>query len=335
MSSKLTFGYLYDFRNPPQWRRPWSELYGEMLDIIAWTETAGFTGAWVPEHHLADDGYMPSPLIALAAIAQRTSTMKIGTAIALAPLYNPVRFATDCAVLDILAGGRLELALAIGYRRRETAAFGVDFTRRGAIFDEFLEIATRLWTGETVSYSGKHFTAEKACLMPRAPRGNIPLYIGGFADKALDRIARFGSGYIGTAEICELYLAKLAEQGKDPAAAKVRITDIFYTVADDPEAAMEELAPYYHHVNNSYGAWNDEDKALGTSDGPKPMSLDEFKASGMLQILTPEQAIARYRDLQSRMPLEHAMMMLPSGVPAKTFIKYAEIFARDVIPAFS
>ena len=63
---KLSFGYLYDFRNPPQWQRPWADLYAEILDFIAWSETVGFEGAWVPEHHGAEDGYMPSPLVALA-----------------------------------------------------------------------------------------------------------------------------------------------------------------------------------------------------------------------------------------------------------------------------
>src|SRR5438094_6910064 len=150
MAGKLTFGFLYDFRNPPQWQRPSETLYAEILDVIAWTEEAGFAGAWVPEHHLAGDSYMPSPLVALAAIAARTKTIKIGSGIALAPLYHPMRFAEDCAVLDILAGGRLELGLAIGYRKREYAAFGVDFTKRGRLFDEWLEIVTRLWGGETV-----------------------------------------------------------------------------------------------------------------------------------------------------------------------------------------
>src|SRR5438552_1247816 len=117
--SEVTFGYLYDFRNAPQWHRPWIDYYAEVLDVIAWSEGAGFANAWVPEHHLAEDGYMPSPLVAMTAIAARTKTLKIGGGIALAPLYHPVRFAEDCAVLDIISGGRVEMGLGIGYRARE------------------------------------------------------------------------------------------------------------------------------------------------------------------------------------------------------------------------
>ena len=334
MTGKLTFGYLYDFRNPPQWRRPWNELYAETFDVIAATEALGFGGAWLPEHHLAADGYLPSPLTVLAAVAARTRTMRIGTGVALAPLYNPVRFAEDAALVDILSNGRLDLGLAIGYRKRETAAFGVDFTRRGARFDEFLQIVTRLWAGETVDFEGKHFQIKGAALCPPAPRGGIPLYIGGFAEKAMDRVARYGQGYIGSPDVCGLYVDKLREQGKDPAAARIRVTGLTTVVARDPEAATEELAPYFLHVNNSYSEFFAEDQALGMA-GMKPKTLDEYKASGELQILTAEAAIAMFRDMQARMPIEHFMMAVPPGLPAERFLRYAEEFAADVLPAFA
>jgi alkanesulfonate monooxygenase SsuD/methylene tetrahydromethanopterin reductase-like flavin-dependent oxidoreductase (luciferase family) len=334
MSIKLGFGFLYDFRNPAQWRKPSEALYAETLDIIAETEKLGFEGAWLPEHHLAEDGYLPSPLTVLAAVAARTKSMRIGTGVALAPLYNPVRFATDAALVDILSNGRLDLGLAIGYRKRETAAFGVDFTRRGARFDEFLQITTRLWAGETVDFAGRHFQIKGALLRPPAPRGSIPLYIGGFAEKAMERVARYGQGYIGSPDLCGLYAAKLAEQGKDVTSARIRVTGLTTVVARDPEAAMAELAPHFLHVNNTYGEFFAEDQALGMA-GMKPKTLEEYKASGELQILTPEAAIAMFQDMQARMPIEHFMMALPPGLPAERFLRYAEDFAQDVLPAFA
>jgi alkanesulfonate monooxygenase SsuD/methylene tetrahydromethanopterin reductase-like flavin-dependent oxidoreductase (luciferase family) len=335
MNKKLTFGYLYDFRNPVQWHAPWADLYAATLDVITWSETAGFNGVWLPEHHGAEDGYMPSPMLALAAIAARTKTITIGTAVALAPLYHPVRFAEECAVLDILCGGRLEVALAIGYRRRETGAFGVDFTRRGARFDEFLQIVRKLWAGETVSFEGKHFTVSNASIMPRPPRGHVPLYIGGFADKALERVAKYGDGYFGNTEFCNHYMDMLRAQGKDPEVARMRVQDLFLAVAQDPEKAMHELAPYYHHVNNTYGEWINEDKAVGVGNPSlKPMDLETFKKSGILTILTPAEAIARFKALQARVPVEHVMLMKPPGLPAARFIEYAELFANEVMPAF-
>lgn len=336
MKSRLTFGYLYDFRNPAQWRRPWADLYAETLEFIRWSENVGFQGAWVPEHHGAEDGYVPSPLPVLAAIAARTSRIRLGSAIALAPFYHPVRFAEECAVLDILSDGRLEMALAIGYRRREADAYGVDFSTRGRRTDEFLEIIRRLWAGETFSYAGRHFSLKNASIAPPPPRGHIPLYIGGFSDKAIERAAKYGDGYFGNEEICDLYAEKLRACGKDPAAARIRIQGLFVVVARDPERALHELAPYYHHVNNTYGQWLAEDRAAtGFADSAlAPMTLEAFKASGILRILTPGQAVDMLNGMLAKAPVEHFMMMKPPGLPVAKLIEYSDLFAREVIPAF-
>ncbi len=337
MKRKLTFGYLYDCRNPQPWRQPWADLYAQTLEFIAWTETIGFEGAWVPEHHAAEDGYAPAPLVMLAAIAARTKTIRLGSAIALAPLYHPVRFAEDCAILDILSNGRLEMALAIGYRRREAEAFGVDFSTRGRRTDEFLEIVRRLWAGETFSFEGQHFKLKNAAIVPTPIRDRIPLYIGGFTDKALERTAKYGDGYFGNEDVCDLYAQKLRAAGKDPANARVRIQGLFTLVARDPEKALAEVAPYFHHVNNAYGRWLNEDRAstgFGDTALLKPMTLEAFKASGILRILTPGQAIDTFNRMLAKAPVEHFMMMAPPGLPFAKLSEYAELFANEVIPAF-
>lgn len=334
MAGKLTFGFLYDFRNPPQWHRPWEALYAETLDVIAETEAMGFGAAYLPEHHLADDGYLPAPFAMLAALAVKTRTMRLATGVALAPLYDPVRFAQDAAIIDILSNGRLDVGLGIGYRKRETAAFGVDFTRRGARFDEFLEIVTRLWAGDTVDFAGKHFAVQGARLSPPAPRGRVPLYIGGFSAKAIDRVARLGDGYVGNPEVWEAHAGQMRERGRDPATVGVRIPALTTFVARDPAAAMAELAPYFLHANNAYSVFFAEDQALGTA-GMQPKTLEEYKASGELSIMTPAEATAMLQDLRSRMPLEHYVFAMPPGLPAERFLHYARDIAQDVLPAFA
>ncbi|MEE4454779.1 LLM class flavin-dependent oxidoreductase [Novosphingobium resinovorum] len=338
MTGKLSFSYLYDFRNPAPWHRPPETLYAEVLDVAAETEALGFDGAFVPEHHLAEDGYMPAPLVALAALAARTRRMRLGTGIALGPLYQPLRFAEDCAVLDILAGGRLQLGLAIGYRACEYAAHGLDFRKRGARFDEFLQIVRRLWDGETVDFAGDHFTLTGAAVKPLSSRGRIPLYIGGFAPKAMERVARHGDGYFGNPEVWPLYREKLQAAGKDPAEARIWLQGLMLVVAEDKAAALDELAPHFLHVNNGYGAWmaEDADKGAIGLDGPglRPMTLDAFRASGILQILTPAEAVAHFRALQAQAPVEQFTMMMPPGLPAERFLAYAGLFAREVIPHF-
>lgn len=329
----LSFGFLYDFRNPAQWRRPWNTVYGETLDLVAWSETVGFGGAWVPEHHGAEDGYIPTPNLALAAMAARTTSLRIGAAVAIAPLYHPVRFAEECAVLDILSNGRFETAVALGYRRREYEMYGSEFGKRGRRLDEFLHIVRALWAGETVNFAGEHYSVGDARIMPPPPRGTLPLYIGGFVDKAMERVVRYADGYFGNEEVWDLYAAKLREHDMDPKHGSIRIPGLFLTVAEDPEKSMEELAPYYHHVYSCYGAWMNEDNALGMDRAMDPMDLDAFKLSGILQILTPDQAVTHFTALKERMPVEHYMMMRPPGLSAARFVEYAQLFADKVIPA--
>ncbi len=336
MTDKLTFGFIYDFRNPPDWPRPPEQLYAETLDVIVETERLGFGGAWMPEHHLAADDYLPSPMVALAALAARTKTMTIGTGIVLAPLYDPVRFAEDCAVLDIIANGRLEMGLAIGYRRKEYDAFGLDFTKRGKRFDEFLQIVRALWAGETVNFEGEHYTVRNARITPLSSRGQIHLNIGGFAPKAVERAAIYGDGYFGNPEFADIYTAKWAELGKDPDMAGMMIPGLFNAVARDPEAAFEELAPYYHYMNEAYSVFMREDEAIGIDDAVigTAMDLDAFKASGIFQVWTPEEAIEKFRAMRAKMPLRHYAMSMPPGLSLERFLHYAGQFASDVIPAF-
>jgi alkanesulfonate monooxygenase SsuD/methylene tetrahydromethanopterin reductase-like flavin-dependent oxidoreductase (luciferase family) len=71
-NAKLRFGLWYDFRNPPAWKRPYDQLYGEIFEQIAWAEQHGFEDIWLSEHHFIEDGYSPSLMPIAAAIAART-----------------------------------------------------------------------------------------------------------------------------------------------------------------------------------------------------------------------------------------------------------------------
>ena len=81
----MRFGIWHDFRNPPQWAIPYDRLYRENLEQIVWAEQLGYESVWVSEHHATDDGYLPSVFPLLAAIAVRTTRMRLGSAWRLGP----------------------------------------------------------------------------------------------------------------------------------------------------------------------------------------------------------------------------------------------------------
>jgi alkanesulfonate monooxygenase SsuD/methylene tetrahydromethanopterin reductase-like flavin-dependent oxidoreductase (luciferase family) len=109
---KLRFGLWYDFRNPSQWRQPYDRLHGETFDQIAWGENHGFDDVWLSEHHFIEDRYLPSVLPVAAAIAARNKCIRIAFGVLLMLFHNPVRLAEDIGVVDVISGGRFEVASA-------------------------------------------------------------------------------------------------------------------------------------------------------------------------------------------------------------------------------
>jgi alkanesulfonate monooxygenase SsuD/methylene tetrahydromethanopterin reductase-like flavin-dependent oxidoreductase (luciferase family) len=334
MTAGLRFGFGFDLRNPSAWERPWPDLYAEHLDFIAWTETLGFENVWLAEHHGIEDGYLPSPLMIGAAIAARTKTIRIGTGVALAPFYHPVRLAEDCAVLDVLSNGRFELTLGIGYLDFEADAYGFDLKSRGRLADELLQIVRRLWRGETVTFEGEFFQVSNARIFPLpVQKPAIPLFIGAVSKPGFRRAATLGDGYSGPVEYWPDYVQALRDAGKDERDGRIyslSASDMWFLVSHDPEAALEEVAPHAYYQLNTYAEWQ-KDAGWG---GVKRMEFDEFKQSGMMKVFTPEQAIDYIRGRQQAAPIEAFCMQAPAGFPLSKYSKYVETFANEVLPAF-
>lgn len=333
MTAKIRFGFGFDMRNPVAWRRPWTQHYQEHLDFIAWTETLGFEQVWIAEHHCDEDGYCPSPLVVCSALAGKTKTMRLSTGIGLAPFYTPTRLAEDVAVLDIISGGRIELALGLGYLIREFDAYGVDVKSRGRRANEILEIIRPLWRGEEVTYHGEYYRLDKARIFPLPVQDHIPVYIGGAVKAGYRRAAKYGDGYFGPAESIPEYIEAVRESGAGEEAARVALigtADSWVIVSDDPEKAMAEVAPHFYYQYNVYAKWLE-----GEGDFVLPkLELDQFKESGILNVLTPEQAIAHIRTRTDAWPLDSYCLQAPAGLPMDKFAPYVETFAHKVLPAF-
>src|SRR4051794_20240475 len=111
---------------------PAAELYAAATEMCAWAEGHGCLAAVLCEHHGAEYGYLPSPMILASGIAARTEHLALSLILIL-PFYDPVRLAEDMAVLDIISAGRASYILALGYRREEFEHYGVDLRTRGRL----------------------------------------------------------------------------------------------------------------------------------------------------------------------------------------------------------
>ncbi len=194
MALLIDYG-LVTAQRAPEDATPWTEVYDDVLAVAAAVEAAGFDGLWVSEHHFTDDGYMSGLFPVLGALASVTKRMTLGTNVALAPLYNPLRLAEDAAVVDVLSHGRLLLGLAIGYRDEEFAALGVPKRERVARLQECVAVCRKAWTGERFSHSGVTTTIDGLVVRP-TPASPPPIWLGGWVDAAIERAAALGNGYI-------------------------------------------------------------------------------------------------------------------------------------------
>jgi alkanesulfonate monooxygenase SsuD/methylene tetrahydromethanopterin reductase-like flavin-dependent oxidoreductase (luciferase family) len=151
----MRVGTIIGFQNPQRWRTDWSELYAATLDFVCEAERLGFDTVWLTEHHFADDGYCPALMPVAAAIAARTTRIRIGTKVLLMPFHDPLRLAEDAAVVDVISGGRLELGIAAGYRPEEFAGFGINRDERAARTREGVAVLEQALSGEVFSFTGR------------------------------------------------------------------------------------------------------------------------------------------------------------------------------------
>ena len=192
----VKFGYMLDFRNPPDSKLDFGTFYAEMFRQIEVAEQAGLDSIWVTEHHFTDDGYLSAIMPTLAAIAARTKRVSIGTYVLLAPFYHPLRLAEDTAAIDVISNGRLRLGIGMGYRAEEFDGFQIARKYRLGRTLETMEILKRAWTGERFSFDGKHFQFRDVRVLPRPlSRPHPELLWGGMTPKAIQRGAELGLSF--------------------------------------------------------------------------------------------------------------------------------------------
>jgi probable F420-dependent oxidoreductase len=253
-------------------------VFGERLDEYARPEIGGARGGVQPT---GPDGHWLEPLTTLTFIAASTARIRVGTNILIAALRRPVVLAKTAATLDVLSGGRLDLAVGVGWQREEYDAAGLEFDGRGRLLDQTLEVCQTLWRDERAAYDGPGLRFDSIHMMPKPVQpGGVPLWISGTVNQRVARrLARFGSGWVPWGDAAADVVTGIAQMrdalaalGRDPADLKIvgglpavrrddRSVDVDRTVAavpalvdagvtdvrarlplpDDP-AAAEELA---------------------------------------------------------------------------------------------
>ncbi len=254
MAHPVTFGLIYDFRNPEPWQQPWTDRYRAILDQIAWVDRdLTFEGIHVTEHHFYADGYMPSTMVVCAAIAARTQRVTVGTNLIQLPLHHPVRVAEDALVNDIISNGRFRLGIGAGYYGQEFEGVGSVLKQRPSRMKEGADILRAAFAGKPFSYQGKRFTVPEIYVTPPPIRDGGPeIWAGAFVPAAIDRLAQFADGFLAFgAGTIEEYQTACERHGRPPQERQVNRT--YWAIIDeDPERAYAAAGPHFVHMYNDY-----------------------------------------------------------------------------------
>ncbi len=191
------------------------ESIDQMVGLAQLAESSGLESIWTFEHVMVpvdyqskypynDSGKMGAPpetgfvdpLIALAAVAAATSTIRLGTGVNILSQVNPLYMAKQAASLDFLSNGRFMLGVGIGWLREEFDALGVPFERRGERFDDYVVAMKKIWSGEVVEHESDfiNWHGFKSYPLP-TQKPHLPVIMGGAKGRIYQRIARHGDGW--------------------------------------------------------------------------------------------------------------------------------------------
>jgi probable F420-dependent oxidoreductase len=187
------------------------------------------------------------PLLLLAAVAQATERVALGTAVLLPALRHPILLAHQLATLDRLSDGRLIAGMGGGFpnpaTRAQFASIGIGFARRAGRMAESIDVMRKLWSGETVSWQGEHFAFEDVRIAPPPSRpGGPPIWLAGSGAPALRRVARLADGWLPYPPEWTTYAEEC--QVIEQAAAPRSVTPALYATLcldQDPEKARRRL----------------------------------------------------------------------------------------------
>jgi probable F420-dependent oxidoreductase len=233
--------------------------FGQILDLAEKAEVLGFDSVWVGDSVLARPRF--EPLTTLAAVAARTQRVRLGTAVLLPVLRQPVVLANQVANLDLIANGRLTLGLGIGHNNpavaREFAACGVRLALRVGMFEEAITLMRRLWTEPEVTFQGRYFQVQsvRLGLRPLQPSG-VPLWLAGSGDNALRRVLRLGDGWLPISSSSQAFATdweRLQALGKEMGRDVHDLHRCLYTtlnVNSDVAQAQRELRAF---IESYYG----------------------------------------------------------------------------------
>ncbi|HWP28886.1 MAG TPA: LLM class flavin-dependent oxidoreductase [Chloroflexota bacterium] len=319
-----------------------TEFYQHILQFLQDSEQLGFDCAWVNEHHFHPYGGMiPAPPVLLAAVAARTTRIRLGTSVALLPLHHPLQTAEAYAMLDQLSGGRLELGVGRGFMKFDYDTFGVPWEEGQDRLYEYLDIVRAAWQHQPFSYTGRFYTFREVSVWPRPCQTPHPP-IWGAASRTPSSFAWWGShGYDlltvaqhfpleHLADLLRVYREAAAASGYDPATLKVSTHYQVYCCESRAEAYRDGAAAIERYRTQILEALP---RGRTVFTPPPHVPFEELVEQARVCIGTPDDCVAILKRARDTLGLTGVDCTFYFGGLEYTKARRSfELFAREVIP---
>lgn len=319
-----------------------AERHRRLVDQAVLAEQVGFSSVHLGEHHFCDY-ILSAPPVVLAAIAERTTTLRLSTGVTLGANLDPVRVAEDYATVDVLSGGRVEPVLGRGTFFPHTYhGFGQDPRAAKEVFAEHLELLVRLWTETDVTWSGNHHPSLAGITTQPRPvqQPRPPMWVGaGASPDSIELAARLGLWLMlptvfGTPEqfrpMVELYLERWEAHGHDPADRRIGCCSHAW-VAPTTAAARRQWEPRYR----VYVEWVNE--LFRESTGLSAGGIGDFDFDERCRTValcgSPAEVAERMHELRDILHLDtHLLMFDMGGMPWDELAATIELVGGEVLP---
>ncbi len=346
------FGMFHEFQCPAGTSQ--EEAFAESFAQVDAAERWGLDAMWLAEIHVAPERSVCSaPLTIAAAIAARTTRMKIGTGVQVLPLCHPLRVGEEAATVDQISHGRLIFGIGRSGFPRTYEAYGVPYGESRERFAETLEILKRAWTEDSFSYSGKYYNFENVRLTPKPYQKPWPeIRIAANSADTFPAIGRLGHGVfvavrLGTLEELAPNIRAYREAYKaagHPGEGKVFLRAPVYIAETAAQARSEpedSIMYFYRYLGERLedsatraGVRAVEDRAA-RGRRLQTISYDEALRDKII-VGTPEQVTDRLMGLKEEIGLDGILAEMNCGtkIPHQRVMKSLQLMCEKVKPRF-
>lgn len=328
------------------------QLFADLTELALMAEEGGFSTVWIGEHHAMEYTVSPSPMPQLAYLAARTSRIRLGAGTIIAPFWNPLRAAGECALLDVISGGRMEVGLARGAYQFEfdRMAPGLSARDGGRHLRELVPAVQRLWAGD-YAHDGEIWSFPTSTSVP-APvqQPGPPVWIAARDPDSHDFAVRSGCNVMvtplmkGDEEVEDLAAKFDTAVAAHPEVDRPKLMVLRHTHVhpeDEPEGwrpAAEAVARYYRTFDAWFGNRTTPDRGL-LEPSPEERFADrpEFEVESLhrtAMIGTPAEVVERVRSYE-RLGVDEFSFWIDNGMTHEEKKRSLALFIEHVVPAFA